>query len=141
MEGALNTSSGNVSARSLAKALDRGAPLTGELRTIAQAHAAFPKATQDVEKLGGHGPFDAVDYLAGVLGATHNPLGAVAIVARPVARAAIRSAPYQRAFIGPGSYNTSVADSLGALFNSEATQRAAGPLGALTLQDRQKPQR
>lgn len=90
---ALNQASGNVDARHLAKLLQAGKPLTGELRDVAQFAAQFPKATQMPERMGSLPQFSPLDVLAGGgLGvATGNPLSMLAVGARPAARAAALS--------------------------------------------------
>jgi hypothetical protein len=101
---------GNVSAAVLSRQLDRGVPLSGGLKTVAELYQQFPKVMRHVEGLGGHSPFSALDYLvAGVAGLTELAGGnfgraatvAGALAARPTARAIIRSGPYQRAAIKP----------------------------------------
>lgn len=103
-----------VSARELAKMLNNGKPLTGELKQIAQAANEFPKAFQDVSKLGESGPWSVVDFLTGAIGAGgaagaasggHLAGGSAAaltaVAARPAARAALRSKAYQRSSTRP----------------------------------------
>jgi hypothetical protein len=103
----------HVSAKELGKLLASGKPLTGELKQIAQFAEEFPKAFQDVGKKGQMGPYSVVDMLIGTGGlasagtamATHHAtagLGmAAASIARPLARAALRSKPYQRMSTAP----------------------------------------
>lgn len=91
----------NVSPRLLAKALDRGEPLDGSLLKIAKSYKSFSKVLRDVDTMGGKTPFTVVDYLVGIAGAAHNPALAGAILARPAARAALASRPYQRLGIKP----------------------------------------
>jgi hypothetical protein len=138
VEESLNPATGNVSAKDLAHQLDRGAPLSGELKTIADAHLSFPKALQDTERLGGHGPFSALDYVAGVVGGAHNPAGAAAIAARPVARAVITSKPYQKAFIGPQSYKNRTGNTLKSLADNKARKYLPEATASLTLADRRE---
>jgi hypothetical protein len=90
---------GNVSARELSKQKARGVPLSPELRIIADTYDAFDTVLQQVNKIRDHGPLSAVDYLLGVGGATANPGLAAAVLARPAARALIKSNAYQRRFI------------------------------------------
>jgi len=94
---------GNLDASKLARQLKRGAPLSGNLRAIAEAYEAFPKALRNVEKLGGHAPLSTVDYLIGGAASIANPAHAAAFatgaLARPAARALIGSKAFQRAVI------------------------------------------
>lgn len=108
VEKALNESTGNVAARKLASQLARGKPLSGGLKQVAQFGQAFPKAADEVlSSMPGISPLDF--YAAGGLGAaTGNPGAMLALGARPLARSAILSGPFQRA-MGPQSYNTSAA--------------------------------
>jgi hypothetical protein len=91
----LNGQTGNVNAQALAKQLQKGRPLSGELRTIAQAGDAFPKATQMLKEAPkAVSPLDfAVATTAGM--STGNPLAAVLLGARPLARNALLSGPVQ----------------------------------------------
>jgi hypothetical protein len=91
----LNAQTGNVSAQSLAKELAKGRPLSGELRTVAETGQAFPKATQSLKEAPKQlSPLDfAVAATSGA--ATGNPLAAVMLGARPLARNALLSGPVQ----------------------------------------------
>lgn len=107
VDGALNPS-GNIDASKLATALKRGAPLTAELKDVANFASVFPKAAQPVERMGslpGISPLDAG------LALSQGNLGKAAswLVGRPAARAAIISDPYQRVFAAP-SYSAPVID-------------------------------
>jgi hypothetical protein len=102
VEDALNPSTGNVSATKLAAMLKRGEPLSGELKAAAEFGAAFPKAAQDIEKIGSAGisHLDTVGtMLTGMLGAglSHSPLGVVGGAIYPMARAGTRAY-----LLGPG---------------------------------------
>lgn len=102
VEDAMNKATGNVSALSLARLFQNGAPLTGELQTIARAGLAFPKAMKDVDKLGKEGEFSVVDFLVAAGAYLHNPSLAVAVVARPGIRKALQTKMAQRmATAGP----------------------------------------
>lgn len=109
VESALNEATGNVSARKLAKLLDKGKPLTGELRQAARFAKAFPKAAQDVETIGSQPAISPLDVGAGVIGAgtAHSPAAGLAMAARPGIRAGILSKPYQKAFAKPPDYRPS----------------------------------
>src|SRR6185369_6646220 len=112
VERALNDADGNVSAKSLAKQLQKGKPLSGGLKTVAEAGQAFPEATQALTR----NPLavSPLDYATGVLGAK-NSLSAIAaaLAVRPLARGAILSPTYQNlaangqavnALAGPAAY-------------------------------------
>lgn len=106
VQKALNAQTGDVSAQSLARDLGKGKPLTGGLRTAAEAAMAFPKATQALkESPKATSPLDwAVAALTGT--GTGNPLGLAMLGARPAVRSLLLSPMYQRAALqgqgGPG---------------------------------------
>lgn len=93
----------NVSARSLAKQLDRGVPLSGNLKTIAEAASSFDRSFQDISKLRDSGPFGVLDLGYGAAAGLAHPAALSAVLARPLARAALASRPYQKALGAPGS--------------------------------------
>jgi hypothetical protein len=88
VEKALNQSSGTVEAKKLAAQLQKGKPLSGELRSIAEFAARFPKASQAVEGMGSLPQTSPLDWATGVgmSAATSSPLGLLSIAARPAAR-------------------------------------------------------
>ena len=89
----LNAQTGNVSAQSLAKDLQKGKPLSGELLTIAETGQAFPKATQALKEAPkALSPLDMAMAAGGA--GTGNPM-LLAWLGRPVARNALLSAPVQ----------------------------------------------
>lgn len=98
VEKALNSTTGNVDARNLAKQLEKGKPLTGELKQAAEFAARFPKAAQTVEGMGSLPQTSPLDWAAfgGIGAATANPLALLGVGARPAARAAVLSNPVQR---------------------------------------------
>lgn len=97
IEKALNPTSGTVDARKLGSMLDKGKPLTGELKTAGDFANRFPKAAQTVEKMGSLPQNSPLDWTAaGALGmATQNPLALGAVMLRPGARALSLSGPVQ----------------------------------------------
>ncbi len=89
-----------VSASSLAKQMERGAPLTGDLRTIAEAGQHFPRALQDLHRLRDSGPLSNLDMkIEGGLGVL-SPLAAVKaaplFLTSPLLRKFLASDMYQR---------------------------------------------
>jgi hypothetical protein len=100
IEKAANTTTGTIDAKKLAAQLQRGKPLSGELKEIAQFSQAFPKASQATEGMGSLPQFSPIDYFAGVLGGVSTGgIGAGAILARPALRAAALSSPVQNRLI------------------------------------------
>jgi hypothetical protein len=102
VERAFNAGKGEaVSAASLAKQLGSGAPLTGGLRTIAEAAQRFPRAFQDLHKIRDNGPFSNLDWkLAGPL-AFLKPEALLPMLGPPGIRALLASDRYQRGAFGP----------------------------------------
>lgn len=88
IEKALNQVSGTVDARKLASQLQKGKPLSGELRSAAEFASRFPKAAQTVEGMGSLPQTSPLDWAAGagMASAMSNPLGLLSIGARPAAR-------------------------------------------------------
>lgn len=137
VEKALNESTGNVVAGKIAKQASKGTPFDGDLKTIADFSNAFPKATQEINSsMPGLSPLDYSVALLGA-GATGNALGAAGLVARPAARSAILSSPYQSLFASP-SYNPGlIKPNLQKLLSSRLGQsipRTVGPSGLLAVQ-------
>lgn len=90
VEKALNDASGNVSGKALAKELDKGKPLTSELRQAASFAQAFPKAAQTPEAMGSLPQVSPLDWIAatGLSSALSSPAAMASVLARPAARAA-----------------------------------------------------
>ena len=97
VENALDAS-GNVDARVLARLLDRGKPLSGELLTIAKVADRFP---QSMRTITGTPPLTAFDLGVGALGAFADPTLMVLAGARPAIRAGLLSGPMQRGVASP----------------------------------------
>lgn len=126
VEGAMNKSTGDVSAASLAAMLKRGKPLSGELKQIAEVAAAFPKATQSLQQ--NYNAVSPLDILAAM--GTGNPLVAVA---RPGIRSMILSEPYQAMFARPQSYEPAVINRLAQLLENDSARRLATAAAAGAL--------
>ena len=100
IEKAANTTTGTIDAKKLASQLQRGKPLSGELKNIAQFSQAFPKASQATEAMGSLPQLSPLDYAAGLIGGVSTGgAGAGAILARPALRAAALSQPVQNRLI------------------------------------------
>jgi hypothetical protein len=106
VENAMNKTTGTVDAKKLADRLQRGKPMSEELKQIAQFGQAFPKAIQTPERIGGSIGISPLDYtVAGVTGgasllggedkATSGALGLATLLARPGARRIALSNPVQ----------------------------------------------
>lgn len=100
IEKAANATTGTIDAKKLAAQLQRGKPLSGELKDIAQFSQAFPKASQTTEAMGSLPQLSPLDYAAGLIGGVSTGgAGAGAILARPALRAVALSSPVQNRLI------------------------------------------
>lgn len=109
VENALNETTGDVSAKTLGRMLDKGKPLTGGLRKAARFARAFEGSARDVAHIRDPSEFGYGDLLLGGLGgaathmATGNVAGLAALAARPTARHLMLSEIGQRQpSYGPG---------------------------------------
>lgn len=107
VDNAIKEGTTNVSAPMLAKQLNKGLPLSGNLRTIAETANNFPRVLADPSKLGNKVPFNMWESGIGVGGGAayllHEPhiaaLAGAGMVARPLARATLLSKAYQDALL------------------------------------------
>lgn len=100
IEKAANTTTGTIDAKKLAAQLQKGKPLSGELKSIAEFSQAFPKAAQVTETMGSLPQISPFDVLLGLLGGVGTGgAGAGAVFARPALRAAALSEPVQNRLI------------------------------------------
>lgn len=104
-QNALNVTSGNIQGNKLAAMLQRGKPLSGDIRTAAEFASQFPKAAQSVDAMGSLPQISPLDIFgaisahgagAGVGGALGGPIGAMVgagavTAAQLAARPALRS--------------------------------------------------
>lgn len=97
VEKALNKTTGNVDGGKLAQMMQKGKPMTGDLRTIADFAARFPKANQTVERMGSLPGVSPLDFgaMATTSAVTGNPLMMAGVLARPAARGLALSGPVQ----------------------------------------------
>ncbi len=94
-----------ISATNLARQLDKGTPLTGPMKTVAEAAQRFPRAFQDTSKIRDSGPMSNLDWkLEGGLGAL-SPFAAIKtfpLLATPIGlRALLGSDLYQHMAFDP----------------------------------------
>lgn len=93
----LNSQTGEVSAQALAKQLEKGKPLSGELRTIAEMGQAFPKAMQSLKEAPkAVSPLDFA-VSGGASMASGNPMPLAWLMGRPAARSYLLSSMAQKA--------------------------------------------
>lgn len=91
VEKALNPTTGSVNAQKLAGQLEKGKPLSGELKDIAEFSQRFKTATKTPEQMGSLPQFSPIDVATGIgsVGVsqyTDNPLYLALAGGRPVAR-------------------------------------------------------
>lgn len=121
IEGAMQGS--NVSAGNLASQLSKGKPLTGELKIAADFASQFPKAAQALKEA--PGAVSALDV--GLAFGTQNPL---LLAARPAARAAILSKPYQGMAVNPNYTPNALLRGSDATLNNALVKRMLPVIGA-----------
>lgn len=103
VEGAMNAMTGTIDARKLAAQLQKGKPLSGELKQIADFAGRFPKAAQPVEQMGSLPGLSPLDWAtAGGISAGAGPVGLLSLGARPLARSAALSKRVQGGLLGSG---------------------------------------
>lgn len=114
VEKALNQASGSVDARKLASQLQKGKPLSGDLKSVAEFASRFRQAAQAVEGMGSLPQTSPLDWMAGagLSAASANPLGLLAVGARPIARSATLSPFIQNRLIQQGGGLLNVPESL-----------------------------
>ncbi len=100
IEDALLADGNTIDATKLAAKLKAGKKLSGDIKALAEFGGDFP-SVGGVPPRQGTTPFTAIDALAGIAGAVHNPALVAAVLARPAARAALLSKLGQRALL-PG---------------------------------------
>lgn len=132
VQKALNPQTGDVSAAALAKQLDKGAPLSGDLLRVAQFAQANPRAAQMLKEA--PKATSPLDWAVGALGAgSANPMAGAVVAVRPGVRSLLLSDLVQKRAMkeatGPGLTSQLPA----ALLDQNLTRRAfPGLLGILS---------
>lgn len=128
VEKALVEGGGKVNAKVLGAALQRGKPLSGELRTIG-AFANNFKDVAGVPQSGFANPITALDAFgtAGMAGLGAGPMSLALPAARVGSRAAILSGPVQKLFVGP-QYGPGLLNRLTPKMLEELEKRGMGGL-------------
>lgn len=111
VESVTNASTNDVDARHLGGLFDKGKPLTGNLKIIADSANHFPHAFQPEAKIGGVETFSVLDMAYGLsaaaAAAAHGEMGVAAALAagvpfaRPAVRAGVMSHGFQRNMVAP----------------------------------------
>lgn len=93
VESAMNPVTGTVDAQKLAKQLEKGKKLSGELLDVAAFASRFKTASKPIESMGSLPQTSPLDWAmgGGLAMGTGNPLMLASMAARPAARAAILS--------------------------------------------------
>lgn len=127
VEGALNPTTGTIDARKLGAAIKKGKPVTGGLREAGEFANRFPKAAQPTEGMGSLPQTSPLDWTAGTMLSlsTANPLGMLAVAARPVARASALSPIVQNRLIQQPGGGLRVSPELAQLLGRAAPAIAA----------------
>lgn len=110
VENAMNKTTGTIDAKEFAKRLQKGKPMSEELKQIAEFAQAFPKAAQKPEIIGGTIGISPLDYtVAGLTGGasllggsdkeTTGAATLAALLARPAARKLVLSNPMQNRLV------------------------------------------
>jgi hypothetical protein len=110
VENAMNKTTGTINAETLAKRLQKGKPMSEELKQIAEFAQAFPKAAKTPEIIGGTIGISPLDYtVAGLTGGasllggsdkeTTGAATLAALLARPAARKLVLSNPMQNRLV------------------------------------------
>lgn len=137
----LNSETGSVAANKLAAELAKGKPLTGDLRTIAEAATAFGKATQSLKEAPkALSPLDFAVAI-GSAASSGNVLPLTLLGARPAVRGALLSQPVQRNALAAMLRPEEVDLLTRALANNRLTMPAgavAGMAGANALATRER---
>lgn len=130
---ALNPQTGDFNAQVLAKELGKGRPLSGNIKTAAEAASSFPKATQALKET--PKSLSPLDFAAagGMLAGTGgNPLAAAGLLARPGLRSALLSGPVQRNALANAG-KVAGPNALARLLQNEPVSLPMGVLGGTGL--------
>jgi hypothetical protein len=104
VENALNVKTGTIDAKKLAAQLQKGKPLSGELKQVGEFGTAFPTAVKTPETMGSIPQISPLDIGGAVLtgggayvsgSGAETPATLAALLARPTLRAAALSKPVQ----------------------------------------------
>jgi hypothetical protein len=128
---------GSFDASVYAKALEKGAPLSGPAKVIGEFAASFPRAAKMPQKIGGEtiGLGDVVMGGAKAMVSDNWLSGAATLGVRPAVRATITSKPYQSMFVNPPDYGKGLARR--SLSNiGDAHSNALIPLSELAMEQR-----
>jgi len=104
VEGAMNAATGTIDAKKLAAQLQKGKPLSGDLKDIAEFAGRFPAAAKTTEQMGSLPQTSPLDWALALHGG--KLLDLASLGARPLARSALLSGPVQSRLVQqPASIN------------------------------------
>lgn len=129
IEKALNIGTGDISAPALARALDKGAPFTGNLRTVAEFGNAFPSSVREGARVPTAGVSKSEALASLLLGGLISPIAAALPFASGPTRSMILSPAYQRQMAQP-NYGVGMTTKAMEQFKDLTPQQAA-LIGAL----------
>jgi hypothetical protein len=129
IEKSLNIGTGDVSASALARALDKGAPFTGNLRTVAEFGNAFPSSVREGARVPASGVSKSEALTSLLLGGLISPIAAALPFASGPTRSMILSPAYQRQMAQP-NYGVGMTTKAMEQFKDLTPQQAA-LIGAL----------
>lgn len=141
VENAANIGTGSIDPAVIGRALDRGAPLSGELRTIGAFQQAFPQYMREASRIGTPGVSKSEALASAVLGtagaaATGSPMGLLTgglpLLSGP-ARSLVLSKPYQNVMAKPNYSAGMTANAVAPLANDETRRRLALMARSLAL--------
>ena len=129
VEKALNRSTGNIKAAKLGAELDKGRPLTGDLKTIAEFSKAYPRSAQELQ---GVNPYSVLDAAGAVGGMAVNPAITAYVAGRPIARSMVLNPTYQKMFVKGSAPSNNLTNML------RLGSKTATPLSALAAMKSQE---
>lgn len=121
VEDALQEGGGMVDPQKFARMLQRGEPLSGDLKKVAEFSNVF-KEVSKLPKSGDANPLTVLDYATAGLGYNVNPATLAIPAARVAARYGILSQPYQKALVSPQYPTHAVNGLLSNVVNSRLLQ-------------------
>lgn len=130
VQGSLNHGAGTVSAQKLAAQLNKGKPLSGELKKVAEFAQAFPKAAQSGVDVPAFSPLDV--FSGGIGVGLQSPTLLAATAARPAARSVVLNPAYQSMMVNGPSYQAGLLGrAASGLLTSTPIQKAIPGAGGL----------
>lgn len=136
VENAFNPASQNIDPVALGRMLDKGIPLTGNLRTVGDFSRRFPGYVKEGSKLTSPGA-DAADTVAAFFATLlKHPVAAATSLLRAPARSVMLSEPYQNMLVKPNyGPNSLITGARNALANTAVLSAATAPVSTNMLKN------